>query len=363
LIEAMAELLDTGLRLPMSFLHWWLDELRGLLPSTLSAAPQRSKTSLLLHLSGDETTLIERTPRLGERELDRAGSDELATSGLALSSFGDRRYRQWPVIVRLGGDLGLRKVVDLPLAARDDLGQLLHFELDRLTPFKADDVCFAWRILDTDAAKGRMQVELEMAQKAVVERALALVTRHGREVDHVELDGGGEREPLDLMPRSVEIGQGRRWYGRLLPLVALGLALIAIMLPLNKKQQLVERLERDIAVVRAEAEQSLAIRDQLDLLATKARFLAATKNQRLTMTEVLAELTRTLPDHSHITQLQIRDNSVELSGLADKASDLIAILDQSPLLASPAFQSPVTRDPRSDKERFQISVDLVERSP
>jgi general secretion pathway protein L len=347
----------------MSFLHWWLDELRGLLPRSLSTTAQGAKSSLILHLSGDQTVLIERTPRHGERELQRASSDELKTSGLALSSFDDRRYRKWPVAVRLGGDLGLRKVVDLPLAARDDLGQLLHFELDRLTPFKADDVCFAWRVLDTDAAKGRMQVELEMAPKAVVDRALALAQQHRREVARVELVGSSGRAPLDLMPRSAEARQGRSWLGRLLPLIALGLAATAIMLPLNKKQQVIERLEREIAVVRAEAEESLRIRDEIDDLAGKAGFLAAAKNQRLTMTEVLAELTRAIPDHSHIVQLQIRGDSVELNGLADKASDLIAILDRSPLLALPAFQSPVTRDPRSDKERFQISVDLVKRAP
>lgn len=359
----MAELLDMGRRLPTAFLQWWFDELRGLLPRSLSTTSPSSKSGLILNLRGEDTVLIERTACHGERELDRAGGDELKKSGLALASFGNRRYRKWPIIVRLGGDLGLRKVVDLPLAARENLGQLLHFELDRLTPFKADDVCFAWRVLETDAENSRMQVELEMAPKAVVDRAMILVDKHGRKVDRVELEGGTDRQSLDLMPSSVGVKPSKGWLRRLLPLIALGLGITAVMLPLNKQQRLLDQIEQDMAVVRAEAEESLAIREQLDGLAKKASFLATTKNKRATMTEVLAELTRAIPDHSHIVQLQIQGTSIELNGLADKASDLIAILDQSPMLASPQFRSPVTRDPRSNKERFQISVDLIERAP
>ena len=165
------------------------------------------------------------------------------------------------------------------------------------------------------------------------------------------------------MPQSVEARPGSGWLGRLLPLIALGLGITAVLLPLSRQQELLDQIKEDIKVVRVEADESLAIREELDGLAENARFLSTTKNRQATMTEILAEITRALPDHSHILQLQIRDSEIELNGLADKASDLIAILDQSPMLTSPQFRSPVTRDPRADKERFQISVNLVERSP
>ncbi|MGI9492609.1 MAG: hypothetical protein ACR2QF_09445, partial [Geminicoccaceae bacterium] len=142
----MAELLGWGRRMPATFLQWWFDELRGLLPRSMGAKSSASKSSLVLSLGGDKMALLARTARHGEKELERAGRDALDGPGPTWASFGARRYRKWPIVIRLGGDLGLRKVIDLPLAARDDLGQLLNFELDRLTPFKADDVCFAWRV-------------------------------------------------------------------------------------------------------------------------------------------------------------------------------------------------------------------------
>jgi general secretion pathway protein L len=179
----------------------------------------------------------------------------------------------------------------------------------------------------------------------------------------VELDGGADRHSLNLMPSSIEEKESKGWLRRLLPLIALGLAAAAIILPLSKQQRLLEEIDQEMTVVRAEAEESLAIRGELDRLARKAGFLTGEKNRRSTMTEILAELTRVIPDHSHIIQLQIQGTKIELNGLADKASDLIAILDQSELLDSPQFRSPVTRDPRADKERFQISVDVKERTP
>lgn len=364
----MADRLSSALHLPGSMVRWWIDELAGLLPRKLKSASTKLRPCLVLAMSGKDTILLECTAKHGERELGRIietgdGAPAVGSAARpspALADLTKRRYRKWPLIARLAGDLGLRKLVDLPLAARDDLGQLLHFELDRLTPFKAENVRFAWRVMKTDSKAGRMQVELEMTPKPVVDKALELANVQGRRVDRVELEGGRDgHEPLDLLPRSIETKQGKGWQGRILPLIALGLLITAVAIPLRKQQALVGDLEREIDAVRAEAEKSLALREQLDSLSKEARFLVDAKNGRVAMTEILAELTRLIPDHSYIVQLQIGRETIELSGLAETASDLIVILDQSPMLVLPRFRSPVTRDSRTGKERFQISVDLA----
>ncbi len=365
----MADRLSNALHLPGDMIRWWIDELSELLPKRLMSATADLRPCLILAMTGKDTILLESTTKHGERERGRiietgdsasAGSSA-AQPSTALAGMTKRRYRKWPLVVRLASDLGLRKCVDLPLAAKDDLAQLLHFELDRLTPFEAENVRFAWRIVKTEAKAGRMQVELEMAPKTVVDKGLELVAIQGRKVDRVELEGGPDNhEPLDLLPRPIEAKPGKSLLGRILPLTAFVLLIIAIAIPLRKQQAQMVSLEKEIALVRAEAEENLALREQLDSLTREARFLVDAKNGRAMMTEVLAELTRLIPDHSHIVQLQIGKETIELSGLAETASDLIVILDQSPLLMSPRFRSPVTRDPRSGKERFQISADLAE---
>ncbi|MGI9504894.1 MAG: PilN domain-containing protein, partial [Geminicoccaceae bacterium] len=65
--------------------------------------------------------------------------------------------------------------------------------------------------------------------------------------------------------------------------------------------------------------------------------------------------------HSHILQLNVDGSSIELFGLAGKASDLITALDRSAMMTAPTFNSAVTRETQSGKERFHILVDLLAR--
>ena len=105
----------------------------------------------------------------------------------------------------------------------------------------------------------------------------------------------------------------------------------------------------------------MALRARLDQLTQSAQFLVAEKTGRPMVTEVLAELTRLVPDQAHIVQLELRDGSVQLHGYAATASELIGLLDQSQLFKTPQFRSPVTQDPRSGSERFHLSVELAAR--
>ncbi|MEZ5931999.1 MAG: PilN domain-containing protein [Alphaproteobacteria bacterium] len=353
-MTAMAERLRAA---PLSFMRWWLGELGSFLPGWMAADNRQTGPALILDLQDSGAVLAARRSRRS-KTLGRTDDEGRATGFEALRK---RRYRRWPLIVRLAPDLGMQKVIDLPLAARNDLDNLLQFELDRLTPFSPDEVFFAWRVQSSDRATGRMSVALDMAPKALVERAFDLAAEHGRGVDRVEIEGGGT-EPLNLLQSTTKAENGGR-FRHVLPLLVLALAIAAVWIPLDRQQRVVDRLEADVTALKASAEETLALRDKLDAEASEAGFLARAKNSRPSMTAILAELTELIPDHSYILQLEIGDGEVQLSGYADKASDLITILDRSEMFASPEFRSAVTRDPRVGKERFQIAAELAEMRP
>ena len=362
--QQMADQLGAALRWPAAFVTWWLEELAGLIPQALRPLSARKKSCLILALHNDEIVLFEQKARRDKREIDRFdaqnrdhGPNETDRQQRAAASLTKRRYRKWPLVVRLAGHLGLRKQVDLPPAAKQDLAQLLHFELDRLTPFKVDDVHFAWRVDEIDNKAGRMRVVLEMAPRAAIDRAIAIAEQCGRKVDRVELEGGnGTDEPLDLLPRNEQNKLSGSWLNRALCLTTFILLVIAIVLPIKKQKGIIRGLESDIASMRVEAEESLALRQRLEAVSNEVGFLAKVDGNRTVMTELLAELTRLLPDQSHLRQLRMTKTSIKLIGLADEPADLVAILDQSPLLSAPTFSAPVTREPQSSKAKFQISV-------
>ena len=101
------------------------------------------------------------------------------------------------------------------------------------------------------------------------------------------------------------------------------------------------------------------MRDRLGVLTKSAQFVLADKTRQPLVVQVLDELTRLIPDQAHLLQLELREKTVELHGFASTASDLIGLLEQSPLFKAPQFRSPVTQDRRSGAERFHISVELA----
>jgi general secretion pathway protein L len=343
-----------------AFMSWWLAELAGLVPRQLRRVARRDRNQLVLLLNQQETVVLERNGErarvVGSVATDR--EDRAARLGALLQR--TRRRRQ-PVTICLSGDLGLRKIVSLPLAARDDLDQLLRFEMDRLTPFRADEVQFAHRIVDTDPQDRRITVELVVAPKATVDQALETARMVGVAPAKLELGGAkvGNLEPLDLLPHHAVDRAGQRRLVRALMLLALLLAIVAVAIPLQRQRSKLADLNDQTAASRAEAEQSRALREQLDRLTRTGHFLLAEKARRPMATDVLADLTRLVPDEAYLSQLVLQEGEVQLHGSAATASDLIGLLDQSPLFRAPQFRSPVTQDVDDGRERFHLSVELA----
>jgi general secretion pathway protein L len=83
--------------------------------------------------------------------------------------------------------------------------------------------------------------------------------------------------------------------------------------------------------------------------------------------EMLKELTQLLPNTVWIWNLKYDGKEVELSGYADSASDLISLLDKSPLFEKVEFLAPVTKERQmkpegeKEKERFKIKARLEGR--
>ena len=343
-----------------AFFDWWLGELADMVPRALKPGTRRARRCLILAREPGAVALIQ-AGRDGEKVLGRVADDDPDQIDVLRSLLRKARRRRQRLILRLGPEQGLRKVLDLPLAARDDLDQLFRLEMDRLTPFNADQVFFAYRIITTDRAAKRIQVELQVAPKPVVEAGLAIAGRLGVSIDEVELAPRGDQAgaALNLLPReSGSPGRGQK-LNRFLALLALVLTIAAVVIPLQQRRSTAVRLAAELARAKAEAEETLALREELERLSANATFLVNEKRRTPLAGEILAELTRIVPDQAYVVQLQLRDGQVLLHGFAETASDLIELLEDSPLFQAPQFRSPVTRDPRTDLERFQLSVEIA----
>lgn len=80
--------------------------------------------------------------------------------------------------------------------------------------------------------------------------------------------------------------------------------------------------------------------------------------------EILKELTQILPNTVWIWNFKYTGREAEISGFADSASDLLTLIDKSPLFEKVEFSAPVTKErerrigSEKEKERFKIKMRL-----
>jgi general secretion pathway protein L len=82
---------------------------------------------------------------------------------------------------------------------------------------------------------------------------------------------------------------------------------------------------------------------------------------------VLEELTKILPDTVWIWNFKYSGKEIEISGFADSASNLIPLIDKSPLFERVEFLAPVTKErllrgtEMKEYERFKIKARMKGR--
>ena len=77
--------------------------------------------------------------------------------------------RRGPAVLRPPPGTLLEQSVNLPLAAEPELAAVLRNEMDRLTPFRAADLFWDWRIERRDRSGGRLLLRLLLVPKSAVE--------------------------------------------------------------------------------------------------------------------------------------------------------------------------------------------------
>ena len=153
------------------------------------------------------------------------------------------------------------------------------------------------------------------------------------------------------------------------------LVVLAVLLSLSwgagiymRYQKELDDLRTAIKLRKPQAEAVQKLQRQRTQLAREIKEFTRITSGEVPKVEILRELTQLLPDTVWIWNFKYSGKEVEISGFADSASDLISLLDKSPLFERVEFLAPVTkqRDRRiggdKEKERFKIKLRLEGRS-
>lgn len=166
---------------------------------------------------------------------------------------------------------------------------------------------------------------------------------------------------INLLPMEIRKKPSRIGHYTLIGLVALlilcgaawgGGTLLRQEMRLGAVEEEIGRLSSEVITVSKTQERIKEIEDNLQTLK------AIKGGDPLTL-DILRELTRTIPETAWLTEFRLTDKGIQLSGYAQSASELIPLLEASPLFEDVVFLSASTRDPRQGKERFHIGLQPI----
>lgn len=337
----------------MDGLRWWGHGLLLWLPvrwrERLSAPPPR-----LLIEPGSNELVISAAERGRVQELVRY---PMALLDEGLPDVPRPGHRQ--VVLQLTTEWALVQMIHLPRAAANNLRQVVGFELDRLTPFPADKIYYDAQVIEQSLDARTLQVRFAMVLRSVLDPLLTRLRSTGLAPERVTVaddDSGCNLLPPEQRPRRTSMAGVLR--SLLLLLIVTTLA-AALFLPLwQLRAQVIDLLPRVDAAQR-QAEEVLNLRQQLETTVESSRFLLEQRRSRPLVLDLINELTALLPDHTWVEQLEIRNGQLELRGQSREATSLLGIIEESPFFEGATFRSPITRDRRTNQDRFFLTARIV----
>jgi len=349
-----------------TFWSWWISELRGMLPPSVRRVLMPRAQRLYLELDGTDVVMSQGTAQ-NKEELTRYTLEQADAAPLKLSAVDEMHRHARELVLCLPGDKVLTRSLTLPLAAEENLREVLSFEMDRQTPFTAEQVYYDFSVVARSSAERTLTVDLVLATRRMLDELLARLDHRGLHPDLVTINcgEGGGFAAVNLLP--VENRQRKAVTPQLVNLALGALAVLllvsAVSLPLLNKRHKIQALKPLLETASAKAEEAHRLRKEVDQLAANSRFLIDKKQSSLPVLQVMDELTRILPDDTWITRLDIKESGLEIRGQSSSAAALIPLIESSSILQNPRFRSPVTQIPRSNVERFHLSAETRGPTP
>ncbi|MBV5310770.1 PilN domain-containing protein [Chromatium okenii] len=330
------------------------------LPATMQRALAQRQRTLLITVTDATTaqlTLLagENSEAVGEIDLERSAP-------LPEVVLSQCRKLSHCINLRIPAEAVLTRRVSLPAQVQSNLPQVMRHELDRLSPFQAEDVVFDYALLPSSAPQPtRITLELALCRRDRVTDWLTYLNRAGAPIERIDWAGawaGANLLPPEQRPRrrSHQFGLTHGLF-----IAAMVLMVATLITPIWQKTRHAEALDAELRRVRAQAIAVDEVRQALTQARESGTAVLRQQQEQTSLLALLLELTERLPDDTWIQTLEYNQGLVDVRGESAQATALIALLEQAPSIEGVAFKSPVTQIARTGKERFNLSFRVVNK--
>lgn len=338
------------------FFKWWGAHLATFIPRLLRRRWGPVKASITLSVEGDRLQI------------------SLADTGLSATAdlSGDRPAQQTSEVAALLADLPggpqqiklvlgphdyLLRHINLPRAAQGSLVEAVGYQLPQLTPFTADQLLYACGENESSPSSGPLSVWLVAVPRQRVEKVMQVIDLQVPE-NPLHLDSPpAANESLTLRwgtDLSASSQRSMRFAWVVLVLLWFGVFGIHMVRQEQQQQLLDETLDemRSSAAVVIQLHERLSMeRERLELLT----HLKAHGSLPLTLLERLSVL---LDDETWLQGLDLHEGELILHGVSVSPTGLLEKLEATEILEDVRFDSAITRDGRSEGDRFNIRANL-----
>lgn len=165
--------------------------------------------------------------------------------------------------------------------------------------------------------------------------------------------------PLNLLNKGLQITKKTPIaITIILLLIIAGLAVVYMMVPLQRAEKTLQEIERQINARKEEVRKVESLKKEIDSLGSDVDTIKGFKDAKPMTLFLFKELTTILPKTVWLTRMRITDTTADIEGYASSATEIISKLEASNHFRKVEFASPTIRDTRLNADRFVIKMEL-----
>jgi general secretion pathway protein L len=357
---------------------WWTTRLAECIPAPIATWLRGEQQTAMLEWSADALVLSKGNSAqpIGRATIETASPTKADDFASAVKTIASRV--RGPVTLVVGEQRALRKIISLPLAARDTLRQTVGYDLDRLTPFPSGTVLFDAVEKSVDHAGRAVKAEFVAMPRAPIEALLSAAQRAGLQIVRVIPAAQDAASGINLI-RAQDSGEKpgllrspHLWLG----LLTAALSAAVLVYPLWQKRQQVLEAQPIMAQAERDAVDTDKVTKELQQRINQYNFLPAKRHSTALTVQVLDEVTKLLPDDTWVQNFDLKtvranatgastavtSRELQVQGETELAQRLIGLFENSPLFVSPQYKSPLTKlnypGQNVNGDRFHLAMEV-----
>lgn len=346
------------------FFTWWTKSILLLLPMWLHQIVKPVKDHLIIECSAERIffQFITAQQNIEEKYSCPLGDDiEIAS---ACNWLKDKIGASTCIFLQVPNDKILLKELTLPAAARDNIRQVLSYEIDRHTPFEKEQAYFDFSIKNNHD-NDKLHIMFYITPKNHIDQSLEKI-----KIFNILPEIACSNEMITFGPvlnflpleKRLQKQPNRNNSLYFFAATTLTMFLAVLYFPVFQLYHQAQTQQAEIALYQNKAITVKKLQEQKDKLLLKTDFLLIKQKEYFPAISLLNELTRILPDDTWLYELSITLNDIQIQGESDDASSIIELIESSRQLHDASFISPIINNNIGDKDKFKLSARLKRHS-